>query len=174
MSEALKPCPFCGSAKVDAEGWSSLEQYRGTDQWRSGPACDDCSGSADSVEQWNTRAPDPEAAAEMVRLREEVEFQIARVADKDAELAFADQVIHEFNSGAELQAALKLNNELLDRALTAERLLSEAWEKAAGIADLYADNPVKCLAYSRADYENGACDNAIAIAAAIRSRGGGG
>jgi len=95
MSEALKPCPFCGSTKVDAEGWSSLEQYRGTDQWRSGPACDDCSGSADSVEQWNTRAPDPEAAS----------------------LAISSRL------------------EWRHRAETAERLLSEAMEKAAGWHD---------------------------------------
>jgi len=78
---------------------------------------------------------------------------------------------------AQLQDCRTINDALSRRAATAERLRSEAWEKAAGIADLYANNPVKCLAYSRADYENGACDNAIAIAAAIRAsgpRGGGG
>jgi hypothetical protein len=44
---ALLPCPFCGSSNVDPEGWASTE--------RKGPACDDCAGSADTVERWNTR-----------------------------------------------------------------------------------------------------------------------
>lgn len=43
----LLPCPFCGSADVDPAGWASTE--------RSGPACNNCSGSADSVELWNSR-----------------------------------------------------------------------------------------------------------------------
>lgn len=46
----LLPCPFCGSENIDPEGWASIE--------RAGPACDDCSGSADTVELWNSR-PDP-------------------------------------------------------------------------------------------------------------------
>lgn len=46
MSELL-PCPFCGSKNIDAKGWASTD--------RSGPACDDCGGSADTVELWNSR-----------------------------------------------------------------------------------------------------------------------
>lgn len=46
--EALKPCPFCNSRNVDPEGWKSSDG-------RTGPACDDCCGSADSIVQWNTR-----------------------------------------------------------------------------------------------------------------------
>ena len=59
----LKPCPFCGG-KADPEGWASMDCDRVI---RTGPACDDCGASADSVEQWNTRAltplPDDVAAA---------------------------------------------------------------------------------------------------------------
>ena len=53
MAETSKllPCPFCGSTNIDPEGWASPD--------RSGPACDDCSGSADTVELWNSR---PQAA----------------------------------------------------------------------------------------------------------------
>lgn len=46
----LKPCPFCGSKNVDPAGWASTD--------RSGPACDDCNGSADTVELWNARPLD--------------------------------------------------------------------------------------------------------------------
>lgn len=40
-------CPFCGSSNIDPQGWASTE--------RSGPACDDCGASADTVELWNNR-----------------------------------------------------------------------------------------------------------------------
>lgn len=74
MAEAVKAeielltCPFCGSPNIDPEGWVSINQD-GT-QKKSGPACDECGGSAESVERWNTRwnvvddnpAPHPETA----------------------------------------------------------------------------------------------------------------
>jgi len=48
----LIPCPFCRSTNIDPEGWASTD--------RAGPACDDCAGTADTVELWNTRpAPHP-------------------------------------------------------------------------------------------------------------------
>lgn len=43
----LLPCPFCGSTKIDPEGWASTD--------RAGPACDDCAGSADTIALWNSR-----------------------------------------------------------------------------------------------------------------------
>lgn len=55
----LKACPFCGSANVDPEGWAATDQTGGN--YRTGPCCDDCGASADSVERWNTRAqPTPQ------------------------------------------------------------------------------------------------------------------
>lgn len=52
MSEIkLLPCPFCGSKNIDPEGWASAE--------RSGPACDDCAGTADTIELWNSRPLSP-------------------------------------------------------------------------------------------------------------------
>lgn len=47
LGPTLLPCPFCGSADIDPEGWASTD--------RAGPACNNCSGSADTVELWNSR-----------------------------------------------------------------------------------------------------------------------
>ena len=52
----LLPCPFCGSADIDAHGWAS--------EHATGPACDDCGASAggvsaahaDNVAAWNQRS----------------------------------------------------------------------------------------------------------------------
>lgn len=49
----LLPCPFCGSTDVDPEGWMSINKD-GT-QKKTGPACDECGGSTESIERWNTR-----------------------------------------------------------------------------------------------------------------------
>jgi hypothetical protein len=46
-------CPFCGSTAIDPEGWMSVNKD-GT-QKKSGPACDECGGSTESVERWNDR-----------------------------------------------------------------------------------------------------------------------
>lgn len=51
MSELL-PCPFCGSKNIDAKGWASTD--------RDGPACDDCGGTADTIELWNSRSAQQE------------------------------------------------------------------------------------------------------------------
>lgn len=54
MTDAnLKPRPFCGCTDIDPEGWVSTTT--------SGPACDNCSASAQSVAEWNTRADLPAA-----------------------------------------------------------------------------------------------------------------
>lgn len=58
----LIPCPFCGSKNIDPEGWSgtatAADPARGPliSQMQSGPACDDCGATAESIEKWNTRA----------------------------------------------------------------------------------------------------------------------
>lgn len=49
MSE-LKPCPFCGSGDVDAEGWLNGQGQRG-------PECLECGATAQSAEAWNRRTP---------------------------------------------------------------------------------------------------------------------
>jgi len=41
-------CPFCGSDNVDPIGWKNGEG-------ETGPSCNDCGATADSVEEWNTR-----------------------------------------------------------------------------------------------------------------------
>lgn len=61
LSEAvLKPCPFCGSPNVDPEGWAALDAQN---VQTSGPACDDCGASAQSVERWNARQEGRQALA---------------------------------------------------------------------------------------------------------------
>ncbi|WP_208450548.1 hypothetical protein [Burkholderia contaminans] len=56
----VDPCPFCGSENVDPKGWLANDG-------RSGPACDDCGATAESVEGWNCRAqPEPQMADERV------------------------------------------------------------------------------------------------------------
>lgn len=54
----LLPCPFCGSRNVDPEGWmSSKPDGSETGIISTGPACDECAGSTESVERWNQRVP---------------------------------------------------------------------------------------------------------------------
>jgi hypothetical protein len=48
VSAELLPCPFCGSENVDPKGWLSTAA--------SGPACDDCGATAETVKDWNRRA----------------------------------------------------------------------------------------------------------------------
>lgn len=48
----LLPCPFCGSDDIDPAGWASAD--------RAGRACMECSGSADTIELWNSRVSQTE------------------------------------------------------------------------------------------------------------------
>lgn len=41
-------CPFCGSDDVDARGWKSNDG-------KTGPACNNCNGTADTIDLWNGR-----------------------------------------------------------------------------------------------------------------------
>lgn len=61
MTEATpRPCPFCGSEKIDPQGWTTLPEYSGTANERYGPCCDDCGATAETIQEWNTRAYDAE------------------------------------------------------------------------------------------------------------------
>jgi|GEM_PF-3420832 len=48
LEPGLLPCPFCGSSNVDPRGWASNDGSHG-------PACDNCCGSAQTIELWNSR-----------------------------------------------------------------------------------------------------------------------
>ncbi|QOV06300.1 hypothetical protein CPT_Maja_080 [Burkholderia phage Maja] len=52
----VDPCPFCGSESIDPKGWLA-------NNGKSGPACDDCGATAESVEAWNRRAQNEAAPA---------------------------------------------------------------------------------------------------------------
>jgi len=49
-SAELKPCPFCGHAEIDPCEWMD-------DKGNQGPGCPECGALADSVTEWNRRAP---------------------------------------------------------------------------------------------------------------------
>ena len=96
----LKPCPWCGSTASRVRIMS-----------RDAIQCDgeNCGVIKRTPDEWNTRAPDPESAAEIERLRREVE---------------------ETRS-----ACAQTSNSYLNRALTAESAVAAAWEEAAKIAE---------------------------------------
>jgi transposase-like protein len=87
--EVLKSCPFCGSDKVEADGWASTDTH--------GPACEDCGGSCgsalDAPEQnitaWNTRTTDQAKDEEIARLREALELAANRMQRLSLELPFS-------------------------------------------------------------------------------------
>ena len=45
--DKLKPCPFCGGSDIDPTFWATIKT--------TGPGCNDCSATADSIETWNHR-----------------------------------------------------------------------------------------------------------------------
>lgn len=88
---ALKPCPFCGSNRVDPEGWGGVEPDGKTK--RAGPACDNCFATADSIAAWNSRAGNNEVeklraelAAAREALRNIAQQKIAQEMDKVQQL----------------------------------------------------------------------------------------
>lgn len=59
----LAPCPHCGSQDVDPEGWmaggcqcpDAAAHAIMQCERRTGPACDDCGATAESIDLWNQR-----------------------------------------------------------------------------------------------------------------------
>ena len=70
----LKPCPWCGSTASRVRIMS-----------RDAIQCDgeNCGVIKRTPDEWNTRAPDPESAAEIERLRREVEQWAAQSLKED-------------------------------------------------------------------------------------------
>lgn len=56
--QELRPCPFCGSSDIDGRGWLSGDGG-------AGPQCMNCGATAEP-QWWNTRAPEPGQAGELV------------------------------------------------------------------------------------------------------------
>lgn len=63
-----KPCPFCGSTRID--NWGSLNH--------SGPLCEDCLGNSDTPEGWNRR---PEEERLRFALKQIVDLE--QLCDRD-------------------------------------------------------------------------------------------
>lgn len=111
LTPRCSPCPFCGSTNVDPEGWMSVNQD-GT-QKKTGPACDECGGSTENVERWNTRISG-------------VAQEAGRVAELEAALrALVDQV-NDYERVNNL-APNPGRTECWDTVANAKRILSRIW-----------------------------------------------
>lgn len=135
----LKPCPWCGSTASRVRIMS-----------RDAIQCDgeNCGVIKRTPDEWNTRTPDPESAAEIERLRREVE---------------------ETRS-----ACAQTSNSYLNRALTAESAVAAAYENAAKIAEAKALeflSPEYATGQPLSSFnERFACEQ---VASAIRAAGAG-
>lgn len=121
----LLPCPFCGSASIDAKGWASGNS--------AGPACDDCGASAgcvssdlaDNIAAWNRRAAQPKEG-ELLALADRIEHHHWDVGDKEKAIAFA----HELRTLASRRVTV--DDEMVERACVGMSLGIEAdgeWPK---------------------------------------------
>lgn len=175
----LKPCPFCGRPPV-ARRLSSGSYQIECDNDEDCSVCADVRGN-DAEEaklRWNTRTPDPESAAEIERLRREVEgLQRAlilwmpsvdlRLDEPTRELSAQDAGLLVGYSGPTDGPCW--GDAMLDRALTAESAVAAAWEEAAKIVEregLIDSKPAD-------EYERGFHDLAMIAASAIRAASGG-
>lgn len=60
MSEALKPCPFCGATPLSDHSWVHDCCCGECGPFRSDAIECYCGAKADSVKEWNTRTSAPE------------------------------------------------------------------------------------------------------------------
>lgn len=130
----LKPCPWCGSTASRVRIMS-----------RDAIQCDgeNCGVIKRTPDEWNTRTPDPESAAEIERLRREVE---------------------ETRS-----ACAQTSNSYLNRALTAESAVAAAYENAAKIAEQVGNFGDYKREELTPDFGQPRFDMMTAIASAIRA-----
>lgn len=126
----LKPCPWCGSTASRVRIMS-----------RDAIQCDgeNCGVIKRTPDEWNTRAPDPESAAEIERLRRERYNLIADLAD------------------------------MKSRALTAESAVAAAYENAAKIAEQVGNFGDYKREELTPDFGQPRFDMMTAIASAIRA-----
>ncbi|WP_186194435.1 Lar family restriction alleviation protein [Burkholderia gladioli] len=79
---SVDPCPFCGSDSVDPKGWAGNDG-------RTGPACDECGATAETIAGWNRRAAVSPATAD-----ERVAFTDQQIYDR---FSFLEGVVNERN-----------------------------------------------------------------------------
>lgn len=113
----LLPCPFCGSPNVDPRGWAGNDGSHG-------PACDDCCGSAQTVELWNSRplVPLPDDVTEVAYCEADAfsdwfgcdSEKRARLTQAFEQAILAERVRHEAKLSA-CKAAVDGYNAALDR-----------------------------------------------------------
>lgn len=112
----LLPCPFCGSESIDDEGWKSLSGA-------TGPACDDCSSSADTIERWNTR---PREAALVEALEKTQSRLYSMRQDFDNVTSYQidllrDQILETLQANASAAPILDRNSIIEECAVAAEQ-----------------------------------------------------
>jgi len=78
MTDALKPCPFCGSTLIDPAFWTTADYC--------GPGCDDCGATAETSEKWNARVVPVQSAPPILTTRTSGE----RPPSSDAAVGGAD------------------------------------------------------------------------------------
>jgi len=163
----LKPCPFCQS-----EGHTLLRGFRYADECPDrkelAVMCPTCEARA-PLKAWNTRTPDPESAAEIERLRREVEeanrFWNERCVQTSVNahgwMQAHDQLLGFIQSRPDLLKVMMAEKfeikypapadtpTLLQRALTAESAVAAAYENAAKIAE------AKALEFLSPEYATG-------------------
>lgn len=142
----LRPCPFCGRGYVGCyNNIARIESESNTKRWVL--ECSSCAvtfhaENNESQEEvlawWNTRAPDPESAAEIERLRREV-------GDLRESSAIHESYCEKAMQSYELAAGVcsQQADVIAQLKLTAESAVAAAWEEAAKIAAGHADAILK-------------------------------
>lgn len=177
----LKPCPSCGGAAhttpgIVSAGLAALVMCSEND-------CATVGGATltDATARWNTRTPDPESAAEIERLRREVEdLQRAllfwmpgvdlRLDEATRECAAQDAALLVGYSGTTDGPCW--GDGMLDRALTAESAVAAAMEVLKPFAAcVFNDNGDMSVTASRASYDDFVRAYFTTRASAIRAAG---
>lgn len=140
----LKPCPFCGgmpdaSSRMDEDIWThNIVEWKGVH-------CSECGfgfewppgADPNAIVQWNTRTPDPESAAEIERLRREVEELREWKSSVLGKCKKSDRwnALHWGGDKEGWGFVHYFIGYLNTRALTAESAVAAAYENAAKIAE---------------------------------------
>lgn len=142
----LKPCPFCGSDDIEADGVAFYPEGNKENGLHHAPACNNCGATGgDTVDQWNTRAK----PVSDEKRREALDYvgRLKRGANEARKYHVAKG---EFNKAEEIQDTLEVY-ETIREALQQPAVPQGVVEKVSG-AIKYARNE---LNYRQWQMENG-------------------